>query len=128
MEIKDFCTGIQHIGIPTNDLSATEEFFTQLGFKKTYSTMNGACGVMFLQLRNVVIETYETDQPAKAAGAIDHICLDVKNIDALFEVVKSSGFMLLDKKVNSVPFWSNGIKYFKIKGPNGEIVEFCEIL
>ncbi|MFA6820494.1 MAG: VOC family protein [Bacteroidaceae bacterium] len=128
MEIKDFCTGIQHIGIPTNDLSATEAFFTQLGFKKTYSTMNGACGVMFLPLRNVVIETYETDQPAKAVGAIDHICLDVKNIDALFEIVKSAGFMLLDKKVNSVPFWSNGIKYFKIKGPNGEIVEFCEIL
>jgi len=128
MEIKDFCTGIQHIGIPTDDIFATEEFFSRLGFKKTYSTMNGACAVVFLQLRNVVIETYETDQAAKCVGAIDHICLDVKNIDALFEVVKASGLMLIDHQVNSVPFWSNGIKYFKIKGPNGEIVEFCEIL
>ena len=29
MEIKDFCTGVQHIGIPTNDIEETIRFYEQ---------------------------------------------------------------------------------------------------
>lgn len=128
MEIKDFCTGIQHIGIPSRDMAATEAFFKKIGFEKTYETMNGTCKVEFLQLKDIVIETYDCGTAATHPGAIDHICIDVKNIDELFGVVSSSGLHLLDEAVNSLPFWSNGIKYFKVLGPDGEIVEFCEIL
>ena len=27
-----------------------------------------------------------------------------------------------------LPFWEKGIRYFNIKGPNEEVVEFCEIV
>lgn len=33
MALKDFMTDFQHIGIPTNDLSATITFYEQLGFQ-----------------------------------------------------------------------------------------------
>ena len=32
MNIKDFTTGVQHIGIPTNDINKTIEFYHALGF------------------------------------------------------------------------------------------------
>ena len=35
MEIKDFCTGVQHIGIPTKDIEETIRFYEQLGFTLT---------------------------------------------------------------------------------------------
>lgn len=82
--------------------------------------------VAFLQMHNLGIETYENKSAAMQAGAIDHIALDIKNIDTLFEVVKSKHFYLLDDKVNSLPFWDNGVKFFTILGPNKEKIEFCE--
>ena len=32
MKISDFCTGLQHIGVPTNDIERTKAFYEQLGF------------------------------------------------------------------------------------------------
>lgn len=68
-----------------------------------------------------------------AYGAIDHIAIDVKNIDVknideLFKVVQRAGLKMLDTKVNGLPFWKNGVKFFTIEGPNKEKIEFCEKL
>ena len=62
-------------------------------------------------------------------GAIDHIAIDVKDIEGLFEMMKSSNsFCMLDMQVNSLPFWEKGVKFFTIEGPNKEKIEFCERL
>ena len=126
MDIKDFCSGIQHLGIPTNDIEKTIRFYEQLGFKVALKTSNNGEAVAFLQMQNLVIETYEHRTAVMRAGAIDHIALDVKNIDALFELVKTKQFPMLDEQVNSLPFWENGVKFFTIVGPNKEKIEFCE--
>lgn len=126
MDIKDYCTGIQHIGIPTNDIEQTISFYRQLGFEIALQTQNGEEAVAFLQMQNLVIETYENQSAAMQSGAIDHIAIDVKNIDSLFETVKEKGFHLLDEQVNSLPFWENGVKFFTLLGPNKEKIEFCE--
>ena len=60
MEIKDFTTGVQHIGIPTNDINKTIEFYHALGFETALRTVNGTEEVAFLQLHNLIIETAET--------------------------------------------------------------------
>lgn len=126
MDIKDFCSGIQHLGIPTNDIEKTIRFYEQLGFKVALRTNNNGEAVAFLQMQNLVIETYENRTAVMRAGTIDHIALDVKNIDALFELVKTKQFQMLDEQVNSLPFWENGVKFFTIVGPNKEKIEFCE--
>ena len=143
MEIKDFTIGVQHIGIPTNDIKKTIEFFQLLGFDIAFRTINGPEEVAFLQLHNLVIETYQNHQAKMEYGAIDHIAIDVKNIDALFEEVKAkaieaekvatekqatSFFRMLDTQVNGLSFWEKGVKFFTIEGPNKEKIEFCERL
>ena len=61
-------------------------------------------------------------------GAINHIAIDVHDIDKLFEIVKKKGFTLLTYQVNPLPYWEHGIKYFVVEGPNKERIEFCERL
>lgn len=117
MNIKDFTTGVQHIGIPTNNIEETINFYLTLGFEVALRTVNGAEEVAFLQLHNLVIETYQNRQAAMAYGAIDHIAIDVKNIDDLFKVVQRAGLKMLDTKVNGLPFWENGVKFFTIEDP-----------
>lgn len=129
MKIKDFTTGVQHIGIPTNDISKTIEFYQALGFETALRTVNGTEEVAFLQLHNLIIETYQNHQANMEYGAIDHIAIDVKNIADLFLIVKETGtFKMLNQQVNGLPFWENGVKFFTIEGPNKEKIEFCEKL
>lgn len=125
MKIQDFTTGVQHIGIPTNDINKTIEFYHALGFETALGTEE----VAFLQLHNLIIETYQNHQAKMEYGAVDHIAIDVKNIDDLFLLVKKAGtFKMLDQQVNGLPFWENGVKFFTIEGPNKEKIEFCEKL
>lgn len=130
MDIKNYCTGIQHIGIPTNDIEETIRFYESLGFHVALATLNKKANEMvaFMQLHNLVIETYENKSATLQSGAIDHIAIDVKNIDLLFEEIKAKGFPMLDMQVRSLPFWDNGVKFFTIVGPNKEKIEFCERL
>ena len=64
MEQKYGVTGIAHIGIPTNDIEKTIEFYKRLGFQVLLETYNEkACEkVAFLQLQNYSIETFENHQ------------------------------------------------------------------
>ena len=129
MDIKDFTTGVQHIGIPTDDIEKTIEFYHALGFETTLRTINGTEEVAFLQFHNLTIETYQNRQAKMEYGDIDHIAIDVKDIENLFNVVKEAGtFKMLDRQVNSLHFWKNGVKFFTIEGPNREKIEFCEKL
>ena len=129
MEVKDFCTGLQHIGIPTLDIDQTIDFYQRLGFDLVYQRTNdNGQRVAFLQLGNLQVETYDKEPAAMQAGAFEHIAIDVKDIDGLFEVVKAQGFPISDSPIHFLPYWEKGIKYFKIEGPNKETIEFCEKL
>ena len=40
MNLNQYMTGIQHIGIPTNDIDATLDFYHKLGFETAFQTVN----------------------------------------------------------------------------------------
>lgn len=128
MDINNHLNGVQHIGIPTNDLEKTIAFYHSLGFTTAYRTVNEKADepVAFLQSGNLIIEAYENGNAVQKTGAIDHIALDVKDIDSLFEEIRAAGFRLLDTSVQSLPFWEHGVRFFTIIGPNAEKIEFCE--
>ena len=123
--LTDFVTGYQHVGIPTNDMQATEEFYTSLGFKKIYETENNGA-VKFFQCGDILIETYEKNgQAAGVRGAIDHIALAVNDIEKCYAEAKEAGFNIVEGP-ESLPFWEKGVRYICIQGPNKEIVEFLQ--
>ena len=130
MSFAQVLTGIAHIGIPTNDLSKTVSFYKQLGFIPVLETVNEAAGerVAFLQMGNLMIETYENHSAAEKAGAIDHVALNTNDIEAAFVAAKAAGMPLLHTEIQFLPFWENGVKFFIVEGPNKERVEFCQKL
>ena len=128
MDIQSFVTGIQHIGIPTNDLHATTAFFEQLGFRTVLRIRTAKEEVAFLQLQNIVIEAYENGKAAGVPGAIEHIALDVNDIEAAYAEIRSRGFEELEDGIQFLPFWERGVRYFTIMGPEGEKVEFNQKL
>lgn len=130
MYIADKITGLQHIGLPTKDLKKSIAFYESLGFENIYETRIADTpeSVAFMKLKNLVMEVYESKDTAGKDGAIEHIALDVTDIEGVFEEIRAGGFVLLDEEIQFLPFWEHGVKYFRITGPNGEIIEFNQRL
>ena len=128
MDINNYCTGFQHLGLPTACMPETLAFYKRLGFSDIYSTINNGSEVHFLKLGDMVVETYERGSTACISGAIDHIALNVVNIDDVFVWAKQEGFETDDSEVHFLPFFEKGVRFFTITGPNHEKVEFNQIL
>lgn len=126
MAFTDYFDDVQHIGIPTKDLKQAEAFWQSLGFEKTGDFPVGK--VIFMKRNHLVIETWQADEVAGKAGAINHISMNTTDADAAFKAAKAEGFNLIDSEVQHLPFWEKGIKFFNVQGPDGVIVEFCEIV
>jgi catechol 2,3-dioxygenase-like lactoylglutathione lyase family enzyme len=126
--IKDRIRAMQHIGLPTNDMKKTIEFYESLGFEIATRHDNGGVDVVFLTLGDICVETYENGEAVGVHGAIDHICLDVDDIEKTWEEAKAAGLHILDSEIQSLPFWKNGVRFFNVLGPNHEKVEFGQIL
>ena len=130
MKLKEQLNGIQHVGIPTNDIEKTIHFYETLGFEIAFQTVNEETDekVAFLKLNTLVIETYENKAAKMEDGAIDHIAIDVKDIEKVYEMISEAGLNTTKDIVHFLPFWENGVKFFTIEGPNKEKVEFSQYL
>ena len=126
--MKEYVTGIQHVGIPTKDMGATLSFYEKLGFAKAFETVIAESGakVVFLKQHNLVIEAYEELAAKMATGSIDHVAIDVTDVEAVYEEICKMGLNTLQDEIHFLPFWENGVRFFTIKGPNEERLEFSQ--
>ena len=102
--MSEFTTDLQHSGMPAKDLDETIEFYTKkLGFELAGLFHNGENRCAFLRYGHLTIETWEN---AKELG-LNFKDNEIQHIDS---------------------FWEHGIRYFNVYGPNGETIEFCQIV
>ena len=61
-------------------------------------------------------------------GSVDHLAIDVKDVEEVYAFINEIGLNNNNDTIHFLPFWENGFKYFKIDGPNKEVIEFGQIL
>ncbi|MFM2368049.1 MAG: hypothetical protein RL619_345 [Bacteroidota bacterium] len=137
MDLKINC--IQHIGIPVTNIKKSEAFYEKLGFKNvmssTFEIDIEKGGIVAMMERNkMIIELYQMPEKLlpeirnRKDGHIDHIAFDVDDIETSFQSLKENGFHILEENPVFLNFWNKGCKYFNILGPDGERLEFNQIL
>ena len=129
---------LQHVGIPVVDIAVSEAFYTRLGFHKAMHSpfeMDGKTGTCIMMKQgNILIELYQLPEHKldeireRSDGHIDHIAFDVADIDSTFRTLKEAQFHILEEEPVFLSFWKKGCRYFNILGPNGERLEFNQIL
>ena len=130
MRMTDYAVGLQHIGIPTADMAESLIFYTELGFDVIHSVTdpeNGAAAC-YIRLGNLTVKLYETPECAMCAGAVDHISIEVVNIDGAYDFVCSRGLNNTQDEIHFLPGPKNGLKCFTIEGPSREKIEFSQYL
>ena len=80
-----------------------------------------------MKWNDLIIETYESDQVSEVTGVVDHIAMNVLDIDAAYEHIKGLGIKITEE-ITFLPFWDKGIKYFLTEGPNKERLEYTQYL
>ena len=139
MEILDSnFNDIQHIGIPVTDLENSKCFYEKLGFKDVMSKTfphNGQLGnAMMMKRSQTVVELYQFPESeldeihALKDGRINHVAFGVSDIDEAFNELKGAGFNIVEDSPVFLDFWEKGCKYFNVLGPEGERLEFNQIL
>lgn len=130
---------LQHIGIPVTDIKISEAFYERLGFKNVMPStfeFNGEKGgiVAMMKLKSMIVELYQMPKSEllkvknRQDGHIDHVAFDVDDIENTFQLLKKEGFNVLEEAPVYLAFWEKGCKYFNILGPDGERLEFNQIL
>ena len=129
---------LQHIGIPVIDIKVSEAFYKRLGFSNVMQSnflLNGGTGTCIMMQRDVmIIEIYQMPDTELEAirnrkdGHIDHIAFDVSDVEATFSLLKKEGFNVLEEAPVFLAFWKNGCRFFNITGPDGERLEFNQVL
>ncbi|WP_299203719.1 VOC family protein [uncultured Amphritea sp.] len=130
--------GLQHIGIPVTEIQRSVNFYRRLGFvpvmEKTFPEGDGETTAVMMQRAGVIIELYQLPQSQleeiknRRDGAVNHIAFSVNDIQAAFNEMLATGEDILEDKPVHLDFWENGCKYFAIRGPDGEKLEFNQIL
>jgi catechol 2,3-dioxygenase-like lactoylglutathione lyase family enzyme len=129
---------LQHIGIPVTDIKVSEAFYQQLGFINVMDSSfdhNGCIGtMMMMRLKEIIIELYQLPENDlveirnRKDGHIDHVTFDVSDVDKAFLTLKEASFDIVEEQPVFLPFWEKGCRYFNILGPDGERLEFNQIL
>ena len=67
--------------------------------------------------------------PEDARGKVDHIALVSDDIESDYRYCVDNGYTICSKGIESIPDrFANGVRYFKVKSPMGEEVEFSQTL
>ena len=131
--------GIQHLAFFVTDLNRSKSFYEQFGFVEKLSdqipTESEPIKLAFVELNGLMLELVElpgekrTQVASREDGNVDHVALNVKDIDKAYVELSEAGFQALEEDAPVfLPLWENGTKYFTIRGPDGEKVEFSQIL
>lgn len=128
MKLSTYMNNLQHIGIPTLNLEESIAFYEGLGGEVEYRTelMPQKQKVAFIRLSGFQLEVYEEAETAQKSGAINHLAIDCTDIKAAYDLAVSQGYTVVSNGIESLPFWSAGVSFFIILGPNQERIEFCQ--
>jgi catechol 2,3-dioxygenase-like lactoylglutathione lyase family enzyme len=115
--------GIAHVAFRVNDVSASRDFYTKLGFDQAFE-FKDAIGTTTSYLKvndRQFIELYRRapDQPL----GLMHICFDVHDIEQLRTVYEAAGL----KPPPAVKARAGNL-LFNLRGPEGEVIEYTQYL
>lgn len=126
--------GWAHLALKVRNLADSLAFYDKLGFRKVgegyLDTPDGRLEIAFALHKGFTLEIIQMvgagleELKTRGAGHIDHIALDVSDIDDAFCEAKKNNLKMLDYIVKELPFFERGVKFFTVEGPDGEKVEF----
>jgi len=131
---KGKITGLGHIGVFISDIERSIAYYTDILDFECYHRVDleengGITRIAFIRNGSCIIELVQKpDAAQKADGPIDHIAMDVDDIDSVMADLKAKGVEFETEEPVFLPTMFNGVKYALFRGPDGEHLEINQLL
>lgn len=100
-----------------------------LGFKVKGCFCRNGHNVYFLDNGHTVYEMYQEEMNPACEGKLDHISYVSYDVEKDYQECIDAGYEICTDGIEYIPeFWEKGIRYFNIKSPCGEEIEYCQKL
>jgi lactoylglutathione lyase len=125
--------GLAHICVYTRDMTKSLVFYTDaLGFEVVHRTrLDSGFGFAMVRRGSCIIELLEPEDVNKVkprtGGVIDHVALEVKDINTVFAKLKAKGVSFSTPIIDD-PNLMGGVRIAFFRGPSGESFELFEYL
>jgi lactoylglutathione lyase len=119
--------GLHHAGVHVSDLGRSADFYRAVfGFDQSvaWRLRLGAEVIVFLHAGDARLELIADGLGNRKTGAIDHVALEVDNLDRWLIRLREQGVQLLDDAPIEVP--QLGARILFCLGPDGERIELFE--
>lgn len=114
-------TGISHLAVYTSDAAATERYYTQVIGAVREADPENTQGVRYMITATQFVEVLPL--PANSGvNRLDHVGFQTANAEGLRIYLKEKGWDVPVK----ITRYDDGSKAFRVKDPEGNIVEFVE--
>ncbi len=121
--------GLAHIGVNVSDIDRSIAFYEKLGFTVGIREQT-QIRLAMLHAGSCVIELLERSADSMQAygrGLVDHIAVEVEDIDGTVATAIAAGIPIDPAKVMTMSAFG-GIRNVFFAGPDGESLEFFEFI
>jgi lactoylglutathione lyase len=131
---KGSITGLAHIGVYVSDMNRSMTYYEKiLGFecyeKVDIEEPSGVLKLAFLRKGSCAIELVQKPEVTpKQDGPVDHIAMEVDDIDAAMANLKAKGVVFDTDESVFLPSLFKGVKIAFFRGPDGEHLEINQLL
>ena len=125
--------GLAHICVFTSDMTGALAFYTDtLGFEVVHRThLDSGYGFGLVRRGSCIVELLQPDDvnkvKSRTSGPIDHIALEVKDINTVVAKLKAKGVSFSTPIIDD-PNMMGGVRIAFFKGTSGEVFELFEYL
>lgn len=136
--MKDLCFGLNHVGIFTQDLKASEEFYKSLfGFEEVFHVDGGDDGEFDItvikkdgfQIELLQLKRDGRDVKSEASQTLNHFAISCSDTKALVKMLKEKGIAFeteTDEYVKDFGTPARDLDIIFLHGPGGERIEIYQ--
>ena len=131
---KGKIAGLAHIGVYISDIERSIAYYTGMLDFECYHRVDieeneGVTRIAFLRNGSCIIELVQKPGATEIPdGPVDHIAMDVDDIDAAMANLKAKGIEFETDEPVFLPTMFNGVKFAFFRGPDGEHLEINQLL
>ena len=127
--MKNHIKGLAHIGVYTNDINKSIDFYKKLGFaldREDTVPTEPPIRLAFLSAGTCLVELVEQHNPLQRNhGFVDHFAVVVDDIDAAVASANANGINIDANTIMDVDILG-GVRNVFFTGPSGEKLEFFQ--
>lgn len=128
-------SSFSYLRMPVADLRVSTAFYEEFGFDFLFYLQEEIDGALrdtaCLSLGGWIIKLYQREgwgPDSTRDSHHDHMALDVRCIGQAFASARALNLQLLHPEPQFLPFWQYGVRFFTLRGPDGQKVELSEML